>query len=181
VPIDERGRVEGFVEKPPVGEAPTNLINAGVYVLQPAVLARVPAGRAVSIEREVFPDLAREGLLSALPTDAYWMDIGTPEKYLQANLDWLAGRISVDRGADREGAIAASASIAADAQVSSACVGRRTIVEERAVVTRSVLLDDVQVGAGAQVTSSILGEGVRVAPGAIVSDRAVGDGEVIES
>src|SRR5256885_912616 len=88
VPTDEDGRVQRFVEKPPPGEAPTDWINAGTYVLEPSVLDDIPSGRAVSIERETFPGLlARGGKLYALPSPAYWLDIGTPAKYLEANTD----------------------------------------------------------------------------------------------
>ena len=85
VPIDDDGRVEAFVEKPPPGEAPTNWINAGTYVLEPSVLDRIPDGRRVSIERETFPAMVADGALYALHSDAYWIDAGTPEAYLQAS------------------------------------------------------------------------------------------------
>ena len=86
------GRVEAFIEKPPRDEAPTNLINAGIYVLEPSVLDRIPAGRRVSIERETFPALVEEGSLYALGSDAYWLDTGTPDAYLRAHRDLLVGR-----------------------------------------------------------------------------------------
>ena len=91
VPTDEDGRVTAFIEKPPPGEAPTNLINAGIYVLETSVLERIPAGRRVSIERETFPELVEGGILYALASDAYWLDTGTPEQFLQAQLDILSG------------------------------------------------------------------------------------------
>ena len=83
VPTDDDGRVVAFIEKPPRDEAPTNLINAGTYVLEPSVLDRIAGDRRVSIEREVFPAMADEGRLYALATDDYWLDTGTPEQYLQ--------------------------------------------------------------------------------------------------
>lgn len=95
VPTEPDGRVLGFIEKPPPGEAPTNLINAGVYVCEPRLLDRIPDGRAFSAEHELFPAVVENGTMYARGADAYWMDIGTPEKYLQANLDALAGRLSL--------------------------------------------------------------------------------------
>ena len=92
VPTDEDGRVIAFVEKPPPGEAPTNLINAGIYVMEPEVLDRIPHGRRVSVERETFPALASEGSLFATSDGAYWIDTGTPEAYLRAQRDLLTGR-----------------------------------------------------------------------------------------
>ncbi len=84
VPTDGDGRVIEFVEKPPAGHVPTNLINAGTYVLEPEVLALHPAGRRVSVERETFPALVAEGTVFAMASDAYWLDTGTPDAYLQA-------------------------------------------------------------------------------------------------
>ncbi len=92
VELDDDLRVLRFVEKPAPDEAPSNLINAGTYVLEPTVLPRIATGRKVSIEREVFPAIVADGGLFAYPDDAYWLDTGRPEFYLQANLDALAGR-----------------------------------------------------------------------------------------
>ena len=87
VPTDADGRVIAFIEKPPPDEAPTNLINAGIYVLEPGVVDRIPDGRRVSIERETFPAMVDDRrALRARPRDADWIDIGTPAAYLQANL-----------------------------------------------------------------------------------------------
>ena len=82
-----------FVEKPPPGEAPTNLINAGTYVLEPTVLERIPAGRRVSIERETFPALVADGSLYALPLGRRTGSMpARPATYLQAQLDLIDGR-----------------------------------------------------------------------------------------
>jgi mannose-1-phosphate guanylyltransferase len=183
VPTDDKGRVTGFIEKPPPGEATTNEINAGVYVLEPAVLDSIPSGQVVSIEREVFPGLAENGSLYARATSAYWMDIGTPAKYLQANLDALAGRFVTDavpQPGEEASAVAPSARVADGAQVSSACIGEGCVVEEDAIIRDSVLLDGITVAAGASVTGSVLGEGVRVAPMTVVDGRTIGDGEIID-
>jgi mannose-1-phosphate guanylyltransferase len=179
VPTDEDGRVREFVEKPPPGTAATNLINAGVYVLEPSILDRIPAGQTWSIERATFPTLVDEGArLFATAGDGYWMDIGTPEKYLQANLDALAGRFTT-AGLSLEGDAVASdgADIAEDARVSCSCLGRGVTIEAGAVVTESVLLPGVTVGEGATVHRSVLGEGVTVPPGAALHGSAVGDHE----
>ena len=83
VPTAPDGRVARLRRETPPGTAPTNLINAGVYVLEPSILDRIPAGRPVSIERETFPALVAEGGLYAMASDAYWVDAGTPAKYLE--------------------------------------------------------------------------------------------------
>ena len=83
------GRVESFLEKPRPEEIDTDLINAGLYVLEPEVLDLVPPGRPVSIEREVFPQLAADGAVYGIALPGYWLDVGTPESYLQAHRDVL--------------------------------------------------------------------------------------------
>ncbi len=100
VPTNPDGSVIAFVEKPAQGKAPSNWINAGTYVVEPAFLDRIPTRLNVSVERETFPRmLARPGLLYGFKSDAYWLDIGTPEKYLQAHVDLLEGRLGARAGA----------------------------------------------------------------------------------
>jgi mannose-1-phosphate guanylyltransferase len=174
VPTDGDGRVLRFVEKPPPGEAPTDWINAGTYVLEPSVLDDIPSGRAVSIERETFPGLLdRQGRLFALPSPAYWLDIGTPAKYLEANADRLerGGGLSL---------IGPGASVAAGAAVDASVLGAGAIVEAGAKVLRSVLFDGARVAAGAEVTDSVLAAGATVEAGAAVSGVSiVGPGAVV--
>ena len=92
------GRVSTFLEKPRPEEIDTNLINAGVYVLEPEVLSLIPADRAVSIERDVFPRLAEEGSVYGLALEGYWLDVGTPEAYLQAHRDVLERSFATETG-----------------------------------------------------------------------------------
>ena len=94
VPTDEDGRVTAFIEKPAPGEAPTNLINAGIYVSRRRCLTGSRRAGAVSDKSETFPELVAEGILYALASDAYWLDTGTPEQLIQAQLDLLSGRRS---------------------------------------------------------------------------------------
>ena len=93
VPTREDGQVIAFVEKPPAGQAPTDWINAGTYILEPRVLEMIPERLHVSIEREIFPRLLEQsdGRLFASHSTAYWLDMGTPEQYLQAHHDLLTG------------------------------------------------------------------------------------------
>lgn len=185
VPTDDEGRVSAFIEKPPPGEAPTNEINAGVYVLEPSILGYIPAGEVWSAEHALFPALVESGTgVFARSTDAYWMDIGTPEKYLAANLDALAGRYRCaavpEPGA--EAVVGEQGSrVAPDARVSLSCLGRGSSIGEGAIVTRSVLLPGAIVGAGATVDGSILGQGTRVEPGVKISGRTIADGEIVGS
>jgi NDP-sugar pyrophosphorylase family protein len=165
VPTAADGRVLGFVEKPPPGEAPTDWINAGTYVLEPSVLDTIPPGRAVSIERETFPALlGRDAKLYALAAAGYWLDIGTPSKYLQANLDRLEGGGSL---------CPPDAEVDAGATVESSVLGPGAVVEDGARVVRSVLLAGARVEAGAVVADSVVGEGAVIGSGAVVEDITV--------
>src|SRR4051794_35899311 len=98
VRLEQDGRVQAFLEKPRPEEIDTNLINAGVYVLEPEVLDLIPDGRAVSIEREVFPRLVEEGSCYGLALPGYWLDVGTPESFLQAHRDVLERNLETEIG-----------------------------------------------------------------------------------
>lgn len=167
VAIDEDGRVERFVEKPAPGTAPSNLINAGTYVLEPSVLQRIPLGRKVSIERATFPAIAADNGLFAMATDDYWVDTGRPELYLQANLDVLSGI----RRHDRCEGVHDEASVAADATIHQSVIGAGATVES-ATITRSVLLPGAVVARGAVVTDSVVMG--RVGAGAVVHNSVLG-------
>ncbi len=167
VPTDEKGRVLAFIEKPPPGEAPTNQINAGTYVLEPSVLARIPDGRRVSIERETFPALVDDGRLYALGSSAPWVDAGTPATFLAANLRYAGAPHSGCGGAER-------------ASVITSVLGDGVTVGPGAVVEKSVCFDGVTIEAEAEVRSSIVGRGARIGTGAVVTDLSVvGDGFVV--
>jgi mannose-1-phosphate guanylyltransferase len=169
VETDAEGHVLSFVEKPAPGEAPSNLVNAGTYVLETSVLDRIGAGRKVSIEREVFPQLVEAGTLFAMPSDVYWVDTGKPEIYRQANLDLLDGRRA---SALPVVGVHPDALVAASAQVEHSVVGPGARVEEGATVRDSVLLPDAIVERDADVTASIVAG--RVGAGASLLDVVVG-------
>ena len=163
----EGGEVLEFLEK--TGERAPAEVNAGMYVLERSALDLIPARQNVSIEREVFPRLVGSGLYG-LRLDGYWMDIGTPERYLQASWDILEGRVQTRVERRAEGVlVAAGTEVAADATVGPRVVlGSGCRVGSGAEVRESVLLDDCAVGEGAQVLRSILAAGAEVAAGAMV-------------
>ena len=175
VPTRDDGAVVAFVEKPPAGNAPTDWVNAGTYVLEPSVLGRIPAGLTVSIERETFPKMLddRAGLY-ALGTDDYWLDIGTPDMFLQANIDTIAGRLGLPPVADASeiapGVWAQpGADVAADATVCApALLGTRSVVEAGARVENSTVGGGAVVGSDAVVLDAVLLAGARVGSGARV-------------
>jgi mannose-1-phosphate guanylyltransferase len=175
VGLDDDGRVERFVEKPAAGTAPSNLINGGTYVLEPSVLARIPAGLKTSIERVTFPAIVADRGLFAMATDDAWIDTGRPELYLQANLDQLDRQPGTGVHPD--------ATVSTEATLERAVVGAGVTVAGGALVAGSVLLPGAAVGAGATVRDSVVMG--RVGPGAVVercvigADATVADGERI--
>ncbi len=183
VPTDGDGRVLQFVEKPPPGTAPTNLINAGTYVLEPSVVHAIAGGRRVSIERETFPSLVEGGRLFAMATDDYWLDTGTPAKYLEAQLDVLNGRRTPaslpDAEECRPGVFVAKGARVDGDLGGAAYVGPAAVVEEGASVTDSVVGAGARVEAGAAVVNSSLLPGAILREGCVVADSIVGPDAVV--
>jgi mannose-1-phosphate guanylyltransferase len=183
VPTDDDGRVVAFVEKPPRDEAPTDLINAGTYVLEPSVLRRIEPGRKVSIEREVFPAMVADGALFARDDGgAYWVDTGTPAQYLGSMLDLIDGLRT-----ERPAAVHPSAAVAPTATVERSVVMARARVGVRVELRGSAVLPGAVVDNMAVVEDSIvgpkavIGRGARVVGGSVIGDGVVvADGEVVE-
>jgi mannose-1-phosphate guanylyltransferase len=169
------GEILAFVEKPEPAEIDTDEINAGTYVLERRIADLIPAGRAVSIEREVFPRLVGRGLYG-LRLDGYWSDVGTPQRYLQASWDILEGVVRTDYDRRNGGGplIADPAEVATDATVGPrAIVGPGSVIGAGAVISESVLLDGCRVGEGAEVRGSILAAGVELGAGARIDPTSV--------
>jgi mannose-1-phosphate guanylyltransferase len=183
VPTDAEGRVEAFLEKTE-GEVPTNRINAGAYVLEREVVeALVPAGRAVSFEREVFPQLVGDGLYGWAAA-GYWIDIGTPERYLEATYDLLGGVVaSTLSRRDETGSLIGDGCLTSGAHIGPQTVlGAHCSVGSDSSVERSVLHDRVLVGADCRVREAVLAERVRVGDGARIEPGAfIGAAARIES
>jgi len=191
VEVDHDMRVRRFIEKPAADEVTTNLINAGIYVLEPEVLEMIPAGREVSIEREIFPELQSMGRLGAHVSSSYWRDIGTPRSYIGASNDVLSGAVGAGEdfeflevhpsvGLGKGSKILPPVSIAEGCEVEvgatiggRAALGRGCKVGEGATVEGSVLFDGAVVEAGATVRGSIVGPNARVEEGAIVRGLSV--------
>lgn len=199
VPLDADGRIERFVEKPRHDEIVTNLVNAGIYVLEPDVLKRIPAGQPYSFERDLFPDL----LVDLTPmygfrSNAYWLDVGTPRKYLTGNRDVLGGKVGerppgretpsgawVDEGTriDPSARIRGPVAIGSGCRIDlgaivypGSCLGDGCHIGEGSVVEESVLHDDVVLEPGAVVERSVLGRGVNIGHATRVVDAVVGRG-----
>jgi mannose-1-phosphate guanylyltransferase len=173
---DDR-RVVEFREKPQ--EPVAGVVNAGTYVLEPSALEGVSSEGSVSIEREVFPGLIDGGApVFGFVSDAYWIDLGTPVKYLQATFDALDGRV---RGLSYAAPyVAAGGLVAPGARLGrfvTVCAGAE--VEDGAVVQDSVLLPGAVVEAGAEVDGCIVGPRARIGRGAWVRGAVLAEGSTI--
>ena len=197
---DDDEAVTEFLEKPSSDQIDTNLISAGAYVMERQVLALIPPDRNVSIEREVWPQLIGDGLYGFAADNAYWLDIGTPERYLQGTFDILEGNVvtavaqelgpgylSVGERVEVAGRIVPPAlvdrgcTIAAGAHVGSLVVlGEGVTVGEGASIERSVVLNGADVGRNCVLRDCIVAAGVRIGEGSTVSGGAVlGEGVTV--
>jgi NDP-sugar pyrophosphorylase family protein len=204
VPTQADGSVIAFVEKPAPGKAPSNWINAGTYVLEPQFFDRIPPRLNVSVERETFPRmLAEPGLLYGYQSDGYWLDIGTPEKYLQAHADvlagelgrppapeareaspgvWLQGDASIDPAArvDAPVLIGEGARVEADAEVRASVIGAGAVVEARCQLSGAVVHAGARVSHGSSVQDSVVGPDAVLKPDAALSaETIVGAGTTV--
>jgi mannose-1-phosphate guanylyltransferase len=174
---DDRA-VRDFVEKPSSDMIDTNLISAGAYVLEREVLELVPPGRNVSIEREVWPRLIGAGLYG-FPSDSYWLDIGTPARYLQATFDILEGIVQTEvheRLGDSYLSVSEDAQVLGRA-VPPAVIESGAIVAEGAHVGSLVVLGhDVKIGAGTTVERAVILNGSEIGENCTLRDCIVAGG-----
>lgn len=177
VPTDPDGRVLAFLEK--TDNPPTDQINAGCYVFNRAVIDSIPAGRPVSVERETFPGLLASGAaLRGYVDSTYWLDLGTPEAFVQGSADLVLGVApsAALPGAPGEALVLGGARVDETAVVSGGTtVGARCVIGAGARVTGSVLFDGAVVAEGAVVERSVLGTDARIGAGAVITDAVIGD------
>lgn len=191
------GRVMRFIEKPPRHEAPSNMINAGIYVLEASVLEGVPPGEHCMFERQVFPGLLSAGApVYAFSTRDYWIDIGTPDNYRQVQYDLLLGKcpgppgedgpaagLRLDPAAMVEGPVrfGSGCTIGAGARITGpAVLGDGCTVLEGSIVDRAIIWANARIGSGAAVRECVIGEKTIIGDGGIVEAGAVvGDSVVV--
>jgi mannose-1-phosphate guanylyltransferase len=203
VETDADGNVSRFLEKPGDSEITCNTINAGIYVLEPETFERIPKDTAWSIERSFFPSLIERGeTFVAFVHDGYWIDIGTPAKYLQVHRDIMDGRFvappfdtagagaafvspeaKIDPGVELQGPcfIDEGVVIKAGARVLPySVIGRQTHVEESAVIDGSIIWPNGRIGTEAVVRGALLGRNCHIGRNAAIETPVVlGDKTVI--
>ncbi len=181
VVTDSDGRVGAFVEKPQP-PAPSNWINAGTYLMEPSVIGRIDAGRRVSVEREIFPAVAEDRSLWALRRNTYWIDAGTPQTYLRAQLDLLDGLSSAgvsSAGVSSERVLSGVSSAGVSPAGVPAGVSPEASIDPAAVIERSVVMAGAVVGTDSVVRGSAVHAGAVIEPGAVVLDSVVGSGATV--
>jgi mannose-1-phosphate guanylyltransferase len=178
VPTDDDHRVQAFLEK--TQDPPTDQINAGCYVFNRDIIDRIPTGREVSVEREVFPQLLSEGVkVCGYVESSYWRDMGTPEDFVRGSADLVRGlapspALNGHRG---EYLVHDGASVAPGAVlVGGTVVGRGAEIGPGVRLDGAVIFDGVRVEAGATIERSIVGFGARIGPRTLVRDGIIGDG-----
>jgi mannose-1-phosphate guanylyltransferase len=173
---DTEDRVTDFIEKPKQAPPGGAFVNAGAYVLEHDVLDLVANEGSVSFEREVFPALVDNGQLYGFPTQGYWLDIGTPERYLSAT------RYLLERSLAGDIALGAECHIASGARVGPLSVlGDLCRVEDGAIIERAVLFDRAQVERDAVIRDSVIGHGATIGAGArLEQETIVADGARVE-
>ncbi len=205
VKMDTQNRIELFVEKPKPRAAPSRLVNAGIYLIEPEVLRRIPDNRKVSLEREIFPNLAKERKLSGFEFSGYWFDIGNLSEFRKANFALLRysvqklerkvpnTKIAVDAIIRMPVWFGDNSSVDSGARVGpKALLGNNVSVGKNAEVKQSILFDGVTVGEQSKIYGAIIstgagvGKGVKIGRGCIISpyvkvaDRTkIGDGAIV--
>src|SRR3990170_4489172 len=172
--LTKDNRVLYFIEKPSPQKAPSNLINVGIYVLEPEIFDYIPSGKAVSIEREVFPKLAEEGKLYGYDFEGLWIDIGEPEDYLKANRLWLDNEIKTNQ-------IGKNVHVADQAKIKApSTVGNGTKIGEKSEIGPHVTIgENVTIGKGVQIKDSIIFPRTVISDYTSISGVIVGEAAII--
>ncbi len=203
VDLDAENRIRRFVEKPNPREAPSRLVNAGIYLIEPEVLQMIPPEQKVSLEREIFPPLAKQGRLGGFSFSAHWFDIGSLIDFRKANFAMLldsAHALVEEKGkGTKDASIRKSVFIGENSSVSGeASVGPRVLlgnngsIAKGAKVSESILFDRVTIGERSVVSGAILandvnvGKRARIGPGCVISSSVkiangvkIGSGAII--
>jgi mannose-1-phosphate guanylyltransferase len=179
VPLDREGKVIEFLEKPSLEEITTNLINAGTYIVEPHIMGHVPSGENYSFERGLFPKTLKLGYkIFGFVSDAYWLDVGTPEKYMAAHFDILDKKVAFNFPYRRtnpniyigEGAKYKKSNLTSGPVV----VGKNTVIDEDVkLLPRSVIGSSCNISKGTSVSGSIIFDNCNIGNSCIIRDSII--------
>lgn len=187
VKLANENMVEKFVEKAPTGQAPSNLINAGIYILDPEIFDYIPEGRPASIEREVFPKLAKIGKLFAHEFTGIWIDIGQPADFLKANRMVIDSEMKNNfqrKNLEPHNAIInepvvfdSGVKIGKGTQIGPyAVIGKDSVIGDNIILENSVVFPETTILEGALIKGAIIGEGTMIGKGVkIMEGTIIGD------
>jgi mannose-1-phosphate guanylyltransferase len=174
VELTKKGLIARFVEKPAREEAPSNLINAGIYALNPEIFDSIPRGRPVSIEHEIFPKLAEEKKLYGYPFQGYWTDIGKPEDYLRANRLLLATEIKKEK-------VAENVAFEKDVKLQKPCViGENVTIKSGSTIGPYTAIGrNMAIGKGVSIENSIIFSRTVISDFTSIKDAIIGEASTI--
>ena len=187
VETKKNGKVKRFIEKPAVGtKLKTRKINAGVYIFKRHIIEKyIPDNTVVSVERETFPQMINDGVkIFGYVSDDYWMDVGTPDKYVQTNIDAMAGKILGIESSPKyilgnSTVVSVDAKIFETVKLDRTMVETATIINSGSIVERTYVARNVQIGSGCIVRNCVIGEGSIIGDGNILEDIVVNNGTLI--
>jgi mannose-1-phosphate guanylyltransferase len=173
--------IKNFIEKPAKDQAPTNLINAGIYVLSPKVFDYISKGQQCSMEREVFPALAKERKLFGHMIDGLWMDIGKPEEYLLANrviLDMLtkANKLKAPKKMDVKMPVAIDRCVVVGKKTTIGpytIIGKNVVIGDSVKISNSVIFPDAKICDNAIIDGAIVGEDAIIGKNAVINNGCI--------
>ena len=192
VETDVNQRVKRFIEKPPLNEATTNWINAGVYILEPEVLKQIPPGQHHMFEKGLFPRLLDIGSpIYSYTYKGYWLDMGTPQKYFNLNMDLLLSKtkspLFIKYGNEsRDYDIHSTAKIIEPALIDRGCtigpgvyikgpviIGKECIIRDGAILEKAILWDNVSIGQNSQLNNCIIGSNTVIADNSKITNSVI--------
>jgi len=195
VETNPEGWIQRFIEKPGPDEITCNTINAGIYVLEPSVLKYMPKGEPYSFERGLFPTLLEQKEpVTAFVLDKYWIDIGTPQKYLEVHHDILSGKFASPRVAksalhreslpagaavDEKSIIGSDVTIRDGVRIENSVIGNNCKIDEGVHIVDSVIWSGNTIDAEARISASLIGKGcyigrsAKLRPGVVLGDKTV--------
>jgi mannose-1-phosphate guanylyltransferase len=167
--VKNNGNIVGFVEKPRPEDAPSNLINAGAYVLEPNVLDYIETGRLVSMEKEIFPQLIREtGRFFGYTFRGFWRDIGRIRSYIDIHTFLMKKqKVRSVQGAHCE----------VLGELRYSCIGDKVYIGENSKLESTVVYDNVEIGEGVRLQDCVVGENCSIGRGSLLEKTMVGDNE----
>jgi len=169
VDLKNKGKIIDFVEKPKTEDAPSNLINAGAYLLNPMILDYIDTNRLVSMEKEIFPQIIKDtDKFYGLKFEGYWMDIGRIKSYLYAN-KFLLEKNNLENCVNKDNEI--------EGEINKSVIGNNVIIEKNSKIESSIIYDNVVINGNVNISNCVIGENCHIGSFSTISNCVLGDKE----